>query len=286
MFAECRRKPAATSGTMRRLRDATTRRSAAMGRWKALAGLVMTLAVCLGPTTEARAQTDEIEVYDATINEPGQFSVELHNNYTPIGRTQAEFPGGVVPNHALNGVPEWAYGVTDWLELGAYLPLYTLTNEGRFELDGGKLRALFVVPHAKEQRFFYGINFELSFNAAHWERTFNSGEIRPILGTHLGAWDLIINPILDTAFNGFHKLDFAPAERVAYNFSDTWAVAVEHYADYGYVRDFEPPKGQTQTGFVVVDYARQPNSVEFGIGHGFTQSSDALVLKLMVTHVF
>jgi hypothetical protein len=31
------------------------------------------------------AQTEEIEVYDATINAPGQFSLELHNNYTPIG---------------------------------------------------------------------------------------------------------------------------------------------------------------------------------------------------------
>ena len=54
----------------------------------------------------AYAQTDEIQVYDATINEPGQFSVELHNNYTPIGRTQPDFVGGTVPNHTLNGVPE------------------------------------------------------------------------------------------------------------------------------------------------------------------------------------
>jgi len=42
------------------------------------------------------------------------------------------------------------------------------------------------VPRAKEQEFFYGINFELSFNAQHWAPTRNSGEIRPILGTHLG----------------------------------------------------------------------------------------------------
>jgi hypothetical protein len=28
----------------------------------------------------ARAQTDEIQVYAATINAPGQFSLELHNN--------------------------------------------------------------------------------------------------------------------------------------------------------------------------------------------------------------
>jgi hypothetical protein len=33
----------------------------------------------------ALSQTDEIQLYDAAINEPGRFSVELHNNYTPIG---------------------------------------------------------------------------------------------------------------------------------------------------------------------------------------------------------
>lgn len=61
----------------------------------------------------AYAQTDEIQVYDATINELGQFSVELHNNYTPIGRKLPDFVGGIVPNQTLNGVPEWAYGVAD-----------------------------------------------------------------------------------------------------------------------------------------------------------------------------
>jgi hypothetical protein len=43
----------------------------------------------------AYAQTDEIQVYDATINAPGQFSLELHNNYTPIGRKQSDFEGGI-----------------------------------------------------------------------------------------------------------------------------------------------------------------------------------------------
>jgi hypothetical protein len=244
------------------------------------------LLAALGGLRPAHAQTDEIQVYDAVINPPGQFSVELHNNYTPIGREQPDFPGGVVPNHAWNGVPEWAYGVTDWLELGAYLPLYTLTNQGRLEFDGGKLRALFVVPHAKEREWFYGVNFELSFNARHWEQTRNSGEIRPILGTHQGPWDFIINPIVDTGFNGVHRLDFAPAERIAYNLSPLWALALEHYADYGEVSGFYPVSRQEQTGFAVVDYNGEPNSVEFGIGHGFTEGSDALVLKLMITHDF
>ncbi len=242
--------------------------------------------VAVGASAAAMAQTDEIQVYDAVIVEPGQFSVEFHNNYTPLGRNAADFAGGVVPDHALNGVPEWAYGVADWLELGAYLPVYTLSNSGRLEIDGAKLRALFVSPDARHRNFFYGINFEFSYNARHWEATRTSGEIRPIIGEHIGKWDLIFNPIFDTGLNGIHRLDFAPAERVAYNFSETWALAIEHYADYGFVSALEPLKHEAQSGFLVVDFNGEPNSVEFGVGHGFTAAADDLVLKLMVTHDF
>jgi hypothetical protein len=78
---------------------------------------------------------------------------------------------------------------------------------------------------------------------------------------------------------------FVPAERVAYNFSHHPAAALEHYADYGYFSAFYALSRQNQTGFVVVDYNGDPNSVEC-IGHGFTRSSDALVLKLIITHDF
>ena len=234
----------------------------------------------------AYAQTDEIQVYDATINAPGQFSVELHNNYTPIGRTRPDFEGGIVPNHTLNGVPEWAYGVTDWLELGLYLPLYSWTGNRHFLIDGAKLRAEFVVPHAQERSFFYGVNFELSFNALYWEPTREAGEIRPIIGLRIGPVDLIANPILDTSFRGLGTLDFAPAARVAYNFSETWAVELEHYSDYGQLNRFEPLTRQGQTLFAVFDYKTDPLSVEFGVGHGFTAASDALILKMILSHDF
>jgi hypothetical protein len=234
----------------------------------------------------AHAQTDEIQVYDATINAPGQFSVDLHNNYTPIGRTQPVFEGGTVPNHTLNGVPEWAYGVTDWLELGTYLPLYSWTGSGRFQIDGAKLRAEFVVPHAQDRQFFDGINFELSFNALYWEPTRMSGEVRPIVGVRFGPIDLIVNPILDTAFQGLGALDFAPAGRVAYNFSERWAAAIEYYGDYGQLSHFAPLSEQQQTLFAVVDYKNDPVSVEFGIGHGLTAGSDALVLKMILSYDF
>jgi hypothetical protein len=168
----------------------------ALGLWKrAAVGIAVFLA-----TTTAHAQTDEIQVYDAEINNPGQFSLQLHNNYTPIGRKEPDFPGGIVPNHTLNGVLEWAYGVVDWLELGAYMPVYSWTGSGQRLIDGAKLRAEFVVPHAAERAFFYGVNFELSFNAHYWEPTRNSGEIRPIIGGRIGPIDLITNPIVDQRF--------------------------------------------------------------------------------------
>lgn len=240
------------------------------------------LLLCVLVWTAARAQTDEIQVYNAEIAAPGQFNLTWHNNFTPAGRQQADFPGGVVPDHALNGVPEFAYGVTDWLELGAYVPIYTLTSGDQLMFDGVKVRTLLVVPHAHDRTFFYGLNFELSFNQPQWNVSRYSGEIRPIVGTHLGRFDFILNPILDTNFNGFGKLDFAPAARAAYNVNDALAFALEQYADIGLVQRFDSAPNQAQTLFAVVDLGSSSNGIEFGIGHGMTRASDSLVFKLMV----
>jgi hypothetical protein len=234
----------------------------------------------------AFAQTDEIQVYTGEINAPGQFSITLHNNYTPSGRKQADFPGGVVPDRAWNGVPEFAYGVNDWWEIGTYLPVYTIDRTGRARLDSVKLRSLFAVPHANERSFFYGVNFELSYNARHWESTRFSAEMRPIIGWRFGPVDLIFNPIVDFSFQGLGSLDFAPAMRLAYNFSPEWAVAFEHYADFGSFRHLEGLRNQAHTSYAVVDFNLEPTSIEFGIGHGWTQGSDRTVLKLILARSF
>src|SRR5947209_3926847 len=103
------------------------------------AGLAFLVVLRIGA---AQAQTDEIQVYNGEIAEPGAFGLTLHNNYIAIGRKQADFPGGVRPDGSLNGVTEFAYGVNEWFELGAYMPfLYTVTHDGKLLLDGAKLRA-------------------------------------------------------------------------------------------------------------------------------------------------
>jgi hypothetical protein len=98
--------------------------------------------------------------------------------------------------------------------------------------------------------------------------------------------DLIVNPVVGTSFRGIGSLDFAPASRVAYNFSESWVAALEHYADYGRLRHPEPFSAQYQPLFAVVDYTSEPMSVEFGFGHGFTPVSDALIMKLILMHNF
>ena len=230
----------------------------------------------------AAAQTDEIQVYTGEIAPVGVANLTWHNNYTPSGQKTPAFPGGLVPDRTYNGVTEWAYGVTDWFEQGLYLPLYSVASNRGGTLNGWKLRELFAVPDAADRVFVYAVNFEFSFNAKHWDPKFFTSEIRPIIGWHLGPWDIFVNPILDTSYDGFKNLDFAPATRIAYNASQKWAVAVEEYADFGPIRRFLPSSQQSHQIFGVIDYSGEPFDIEAGAGFGLTGASDHLTLKLML----
>ena len=241
------------------------------------------LGAVLAFPRSALAQTDEIQVYDGSIAGPGVLNLTSHDNYTPSGRTMPEFPGGLRPAHSLNGVLEWAYGVTPWFEAGLYLPLYSRPAVGGLAFDGFKLRALFVEPDAASRRFVYGVNVEFSVNAAHWDQHRYTQEIRPILGWHLGPIDLIINPILDNTYQGISRLDFAPATRIAWNVSPNWALAAEEYDDLGSLRHFNAPARQSHQLFGVFDYKGRPWSIEGGLGFGFTGASDRWVVKLIVS---
>ncbi|MHB8524865.1 MAG: hypothetical protein ACYDD2_01735 [Candidatus Acidiferrales bacterium] len=231
------------------------------------------------------AQTDEIQVYDGSIAAPGVINLTLHDNFTPDGAKTPAFPGGLISDKSWNGTAEWAYGVTDWLEAGLYLPLYSVYSKGRGpSINGGKLRLLFTSPHADERTFFYAVNFEFSYNAAHWDPRPFTSEIRPIFGLHLHPWDIIVNPILDNSYlGGFKNLDFAPCARVAYNLSPKWALAVEDYSDIGPLQEFRPADQRVNQIWGVFDHENKWVNVEAGIGFGLTSASDNVTLKLMLS---
>lgn len=246
---------------------------------------VLFLTFLVGAPGAALAQADEIQVYDGGLAAPGVFNLTWHNNFTPNGVDTVPYPGGVVADQSFNGVTEWAYGVTKWFEAGLYLPLYTWDKNEGWGIDGAKLRSLFAVPNADNRRFFYGANFEFSFNAKRWDQTRFTSEIRPIVGWHLKPWDIIVNPIVDTAYDGLSNLEFVPAWRVAYNFS-RWALAAEEYADYGRFGDWASPSEQAHQLYGVVNRSFGSFDVEAGVGVGLTDATDRLTLKLLLAHDF
>jgi hypothetical protein len=243
---------------------------------------IAAVLLLVGCASIVRAQTDEIQIYDAEIAAPGVFNLTWHNNFTLSGSSNPSFSGAIVPDKSLNGVSEWAYGVAPWFEAGLYFPLYSVTRDHSVLFNGYKLRALFVSPDAANRDVFYGINFEFSFNTAHWSDRRYSSEIRPIIGTHAGRFDFIFNPILDNSYKGFSSLEFVPATRVAMKVSETFKLALEEYDDFGRVSHFLPQSKQSHQAFAVLDVHTAWLDLEGGLGFGLTGASDHRTLKLIL----
>ena len=231
----------------------------------------------------AGAQTDEIQVYDAAIAAPGVFNLTWHNNFISSGSDTPSFPGAIVPDKSLNGVTEWAYGVAPWFEAGVYFPLYSITRDGGVLYNGFKLRALFVAPNAADREVFYGVNFEFSFNTAHWDARRYTSEIRPIIGTHVGRFDFIFNPIVDNSYDGVSNLEFVPATRVAMRVSDVFKLALEEYDDFGRINHFLTAAKQSHQLFSVIDIHARRFDIEAGVGAGLTGAADHRVFKVIFT---
>ena len=229
----------------------------------------------------ARAD-DEIQVYNGEIAEVGQWTAQHHFNYAIQGRKEPEFPGGLIPNHTLNATPEYAYGVTDWFEAGFYVP-WAIDKDG-YHSNAMKLRTLFVTPDAAKREFFYGLNIEYDYLMPKFADTRWGMEIRPIIGWRKGDYDFIINPIVDLSFGKNGEATFVPNARLARNFGEDFALAVEYYTDLGPLAHFLPFKEQRHNIYGVVDFKVDRFDVEFGIGYGLTNpGSDRWISKLMIT---
>jgi hypothetical protein len=244
-----------------------------------LAGVALSAA--LGQPAKA---TDEIQVYNAGIAAPGQFTIQQHLNYVPLGVKDPPFPGGLISNNSINGTPEFAYGVTDWWEVGLYLPF--AIKDQQFLSDAFKLRTLFVSPNAEQRNFFYGVNFEFSNTTPKFSQSRFALEIRPIVGVRNADWEFIVNPIVDVSFGKFGEADFTPAARVARKLAPDTFIGLEYYADFGEIGNFAKLADQQHTLFAVTDFKLGVFDVDFGVGYGLTPASDRWVIKTIIGYAF
>jgi hypothetical protein len=240
-----------------------------------------TFWIVLGQPAKA---TDEIQVYNAGIAAPGQFTIQQHLNYVPLGVKDPPFPGGLISNNSINGTPEFAYGVTDWWEVGLYLPF--AIKDQQFLSDSFKLRTLFVSPNAEKRDFFYGINFEFSNTTPKFSQSRFGLEIRPIIGVRNADYEFIVNPIVDISFGKYGEADFTPAARVARKLGPDLFAGLEYYADFGEIGNFAKLAEQQHTLFAVTDFKLGVFDVNFGVGYGLTPASDRFVVKTIVGYAF
>src|SRR3979411_1483392 len=227
---------------------------------------------------------DEIQVYNAGIAAPGQFTIQQHLNYIPLGVKDPPFPGGLVSHNSINGTPEFAYGVTDWWEVGLYLPF--AIQDRQFLSDSFKLRTLFVSPNAAERNFFYGVNFEFSNTTPKFSKSRFGLEIRPIIGIRNADYELIVNPIVDIGFGKYGEERFTPAARLAQKLGPDFSIGLEHYADFGEIGNFKKLSEQQHTLFAVTDFKLGVFGGNFGVAYGLTPASDRLVIKTIVGYAF
>jgi hypothetical protein len=238
-------------------------------------------AILLVASAVSAHAVDEIQVYNAEIAKVGQWTFQLHSNYAFMGRKEPDFPGGLVPNHALNGTGEWAYGITDWWEMGFYTPFAVDENLTPYS-NAAKIRQLFVIPNAAEREFFYGVNFEFSYAMPQFSDTQWNMEIRPIVGWRKGDYEFILNPIVDLGFGQNGGAVFAPAARFARNLGENLAVGLEYYTDLGPLQNWLPFNEQQHNIYAVVDFKIGRFDVNAGVGYGLTPGSDRLMAKMII----
>lgn len=245
-------------------------------------GFCIAVVSVIGSTEALGASNDEIQVYDDTINKPGEWGLDTHINYVAFGIKTPDWQGDAPSNHSFRVTPEFSYGLTSEWELGAYLP-FLRTGNGASFLEGGKVRAKYIAP-SEGQAFYWGMNEELgwvSLRSApqHWNL-----EVRPILGYRTGNWNLAFNPIVDVGLSGpgGSVADFSPAARASYAVTNTLSLGVEHYAEFGQIPSLLPYDQQSQVTYLVMDVEAAGLAINFGIGRGWNASSDHWIAKTII----
>ncbi|TFW27722.1 hypothetical protein [Massilia horti] len=243
-----------------------------------LAGVCVMLA-----SISARADLyDEIQVYDDYINRPKQFGLELHLNRTMSGRSTPDYPGEIPPAHGTRATFEFSYGLTEQVELGAYLPT-VFDQHGNYYLAGSKLRLKWVPRRAPEEGgVFYGANFELGSIRHQFEASRYAFELRPIIGYRDPDWLFVINPVLGYPLSRGYRadgFDFSPQLKVSRNVQPGIGVGIETYMSFGKLFKPTPLRKGAQTLYLALDVDRAPWVFNVGIGRGLTAASDRWTIK-------
>jgi len=241
----------------------------------------------ISPLSHAVLQ-DEIQVYDDEINDKGEFSLELHLNTTPNGVRDSSYPGEIMNQGNTRLTPELAYGLGHGLEAGLYLN--TVFNGSNWDYAGYKVRLKWLPILEKDgYDFFAGVNLELSNVLYQYEQSRYSIESRFILGKHIDKWLIAVNPVLGYQLSQPYQSTspvFSFGARVSREVTTDLALGVEYYSDIGALNQTIQYQQTGQAAFLMMYWDGKPFAFQAGIGKGFTESTDSLTLKAIISVPF
>lgn len=240
---------------------------------------------CLLLSPLCQAADEEIQVYEDEMSAPGQFGVDVHNNFVVSGRAAPEYPGELPPLHVYRLTPEFYYGVSEAVELGLYL-LGTDSGQAGVHFDGPKARVKYVPVHDHQEGLYWGANLEIGKTTARVSAQPWNAQLKGMIGYRVGRWTLAANPNLDWSLSpGGEPAQLSTDLKVAYSVSAETKLGVESYNGFGPVSHPGPLSGYAKSLYAVVDHDFGRVDLNAGVGRGLTAQADAWTVKFIVgTH--
>ncbi len=240
----------------------------------------------------ASAAPEEIVVFADEFEKPGKTGYELHFNFAARARPTPDYPGEQPPDKVLRFMPEVVWGLSEKWNLGLHVPMSRNTHTGSTTVDGFKARLQNLNAQQTDAgSVFYGVNYELSYFNRRLSESSLVAEVRGIAGWRRGNWLVAVNPILN------HPLDAVPGADNRANFdlfakamktvARDVALGLEHYAEFGALRNPRFGSASGQTTYAVLEFATKSHfEIHLGFGHGWTHPVDKRVYKLLVGLAF
>lgn len=248
--------------------------------------LLLALAALAMPAT-ALAAPDEIQVYTDDLDEPGECGIEIHSNFVRDRSRTPEYAGAQPSGRIFRLTPEFSLGVAKNWDAGFYLPMSLDTVTRTSFIDGFKGRVKYLVK--EESGLFYGSNLEIAWGPLRASPSRWRTELRNIVGQRSGPWLVAVNPIFGAPLSASvtsASVEFDLNAKVTRDLDQRFTIGLEHYAGLGPVRSLRTGSESTQSSYAVVEMKFGGWDLHMGFGHGWTESADKRVFKLIASVPF
>ena len=232
----------------------------------------------------ALAAPEEIQVYMDEMNHPGQFGLDLHNNYVVAGDEGPDYPGAQASLHTYRLTPEFSYGLDESFELGAYLPLLTVTGHDGVRAQGVKARIKYLSPGSRAGVRWWGVNLEIGRVDHALDTNPWNAELKAIAGGRSDKWLLAANFNFDAVVSGpqHGPVSLDVDTKLSYTVTPNLQLGLESYNGLGAASHPGPLSGEDQSLYLAADTRISRWEVNVGIGRGYGASRDGWIVKAII----